>query len=582
MLVGICVLKRFSRFWMYLTGLLLLFMIMQSGLHAMSNGAGGRVEKLSTAVDSAAPVLTNPAGARAALAGTDHASSDQLNAANALVYIGLFDPLEHATPTPTLTPTPLPETILFEDWNTGSINPTRWKTSIQASAGGGRLDLENLGGGDYAVFLQGPPGGSGSDHTTWLYSLVNFPRERNLRVTFTAWCDPTDTYDWTNGQPIYAALHGPWHTDNTSLIYSNPEAMVRYWATRYFAQPGDAWPLGGTALPDFDTALENANSKAQAIQVRVWLGDTRGAKMEWANANGQWTTVTDNRGVGQGTGSPYLGWGTYATKLFVDDIHVERDGDVPAPTPTPSPTPTPTPTPPPVPGAETVLFEDWNTASINPVLWKTSIQASAGGGRLDLENLGGGDYAVFLQGPPGGSGSDHTTWLYSLVNFPRERNLRVTFTAWCDPTDTYDWTNGQPIYAALHGPWHTDNTSLIYSNPEAMVRYWATRYFAQPGDAWPLGGTALPDFDTALENANSKAQAIQVRVWLGDTRGAKMEWANANGQWTTMVDNRGTGNGTGSPYLGWGTYATQVFIDDIHVERDAEIETGVRNWILFP
>ena len=105
---GICVLKRFPRFWIYLTGLLLLFTVMQFGLHAMSNAAGGRVEKLSTAVDSAAPVLTNPGGAHAALAGTDHVSSDQLNAANALVYIGLFDPLEHATPTPTPTPTPVP------------------------------------------------------------------------------------------------------------------------------------------------------------------------------------------------------------------------------------------------------------------------------------------------------------------------------------------------------------------------------------------------------------------------------------------------------------------------------------------
>lgn len=241
-----------------------------------------------------------------------------------------------------------------------------------------------------------------------------------------------------------------------------------------------------------------------------------------------------------------------------------------------------TPTPEPAPLSETILHEDWNTGAIDAARWKTSIQSSNGGGRLGLEDLGGGDYAIFFQGPPETSGSDHTTWLYSQDNFERGRNLRVTFTAWCEPTDTYDWTNGQAIYAALHGPWHTDNTGLIYNNPEAMIRYWATRYFAQPGDAWPVGGTALPGLDTALENATSKAQAIQIRVWLGDAGGARLEWADADGSWATVVDNRGTGGGNGSPYLGWGTYATKVFIDDIRVERDGEIESGFSNWILYP
>jgi hypothetical protein len=298
----------------------------QPRLCAMSNAAGGLVQAISSTVDSSAPILTNPAGARVALAGTDHTSSNQLNNANAIVYIGLFDPVEHAIPTPTPTPLPLPETVLFEDWNNGTINPGIWKTSIQTSEGGGRLELKNLGGGDYAIFFQGPPGSNGSDHTTWLYSLNNFTRGQDLRVTFTIWCDPTDSYDWTGGQPIYAAVHGPWHTDNTSPVYSNPEAMIRYWATRYFAQPGDPWPTGGTAMTDFDTALENATSKAGAIRVRVWLGDIRGAKIEWADSSGQWTTVIDNRGVGNGTGSPYLGWGTYATAVLIDDIHVQITG----------------------------------------------------------------------------------------------------------------------------------------------------------------------------------------------------------------------------------------------------------------
>lgn len=306
--------------------LALLLTVAPHALGVMNNPSGGQVDALSMSIDSAAPELTNPAGATVSLAGTDQGSIDQANANNALLFLGLFDPPLHATPTPTPGPTPEPVTELQEDWNSGSINGLIWKTHIQSSSGGARLGLDNLGGGDYALYFQGPRE-SGSDHTTWIYSLNNFPRGRNLRVTFTTWCDPSDTYDWTDGQPVYASPHGPWHTDNTSAIYGNSEAMIRWWNTRYFAQTGDRWPDGGVALPDFDTAFQGTTAKANALKVRVWLGDARGAKMEWATASGNWTTVVDNRGVGGGSGSPYLGFGTYATKVCIDDIIVERDGE---------------------------------------------------------------------------------------------------------------------------------------------------------------------------------------------------------------------------------------------------------------
>ena len=186
------------------------------------------------------------------------------------------------------------ESLFLEDWQSGAVNSSLWQVSVQTTQGGGtsQLELANPWTGDYAFMTMGPAGSSGSDHTNWLRSNNSWARGENLRCTFKIWNNPGRKDNWVGGHPAYIGIAGPWHSSNSGAILWDVEAMIRYWSTQYFAQPGDGWPTGGEAMgATFQTAIQNAVGKDSAMLIRVTLGDAQGASCEWSDDAGASVTI---------------------------------------------------------------------------------------------------------------------------------------------------------------------------------------------------------------------------------------------------------------------------------------------------
>jgi hypothetical protein len=249
---------------------------------------------------------------------------------------------------------------------------------------------------------------------------------------------------------------------------------------------------------------------------------------------------------------------------------------------------------PPVWDGKPVYFtENWGSGVIDTEKWIVNVGQADLGSKCQLEQIGPDDWAIFTEGP--GEVTDHTTYFYARQTFRRGANLRCTFKTWVDSSKKENWVKGDPANAQIGGPWHasqsfeamTDADATVtvargiipgktvvhpFNNPEAMVRFWGTPYFAQDGDAWPTGGDALSsDFIKTFEASSSKANALTIRVWLGDEIGAKLEWSGDDGRtWKEEIDTRqGKGGRHGRVYLGFATFGTAVFVDDIVVENDA-------------
>lgn len=251
---------------------------------------------------------------------------------------------------------------------------------------------------------------------------------------------------------------------------------------------------------------------------------------------------------------------------------------------------------PPIWDGKAVHFtENWDSGAIDLRKWIVSVGQSAIGSKCQLEEVSPGDWAIFTEGPT--ETTDHTNYFYANQAFRRGANLRCTFKTWIDPSKKENWVKGDPTQAQIGGPWHASQsfqaltdaemTVLVarglselkvktivhpFNNPEAMVRYWGTPYFAQDGDDWPTGGDAISSaFVEAFEASSSKAGALTIRVWLGDQIGAKLEWSVDGGKtWKEEIDTRqGRGGQHGKVYLGFATFGTAVFIDDVVVENDA-------------
>jgi len=234
----------------------------------------------------------------------------------------------------------VPGPLFEEDFNTCEISG-HWLVSIQDDtldgSGFGAVDIFQVGAGDCAVSMHGPPAPSlsSSDHTTNIHSFLNFDRGEDLRVTFRFWGDPANEMPWGSAYPGNSQIGGPFHVDQFNLLFRQ-EAIIRYWDLTndrmHFAQPGEPWvptereeTWMSTAFHD---AFEAALSKAESVLVRVWLGDTEGAAVEYSTDDGvTWLPEHDFRGqpafaAGKHSTTVFLGWGSYSGALVIDDIVV--------------------------------------------------------------------------------------------------------------------------------------------------------------------------------------------------------------------------------------------------------------------
>ena len=101
-------------------------------------------------------------------------------------------------------------TLLTENWNSGTINSAVWKVLGNTAV----TNLENLGGGDYALALRGYQDPAGNPYPVWgddIYSLASFARGSSgggLSVQFKVW--------YMAGINVQAGMHAGWHYDNTA------------------------------------------------------------------------------------------------------------------------------------------------------------------------------------------------------------------------------------------------------------------------------------------------------------------------------------------------------------------------------
>lgn len=248
---------------------------------------------------------------------------------------------------------------------------------------------------DYAFLTIGPPTGQGgSDHSTYLLSDATFARGDNLRCTFTTWfpekalilansvIDTTIEWGGVLDATSHVMIGGPF-TNATNppgtYLFFTPEAMIRFWGAdatgMHFAQPDDGWPSGGIELWDLTAPLEEdfnyqfiyeTRTKANALEVRVTLGNTDGAMMEWRHVGeATWRTELDTRDSGTNTAhaDARVCFMTYGGTLFVDDVTVENDT------------------------SGILLQDDFNAGTFNESLWTVSEQTTNGGGTAILYDL---------------------------------------------------------------------------------------------------------------------------------------------------------------------------------------------------
>ena len=123
--------------------------------------------------------------------------------------------------------------------------------------------------------------------------------------------------------------------------------------------------------------------------------------------------------------------------------------------------------------------------------------------------------------------------------------------------------------------------------------------FAQEDTGWPNNGFQISNTGTnpgddvfrAWYRSDSKLNSVKWRVWLGDVIGAKAQGSINDGRtWIDIVDTRGvSGNNDQEAYLGWGTYAARVYIDDIIVENDdfqadpnlSKLTPEAESWLVY-
>lgn len=177
------------------------------------------------------------------------------------------------------------EVILSEDWESQAIDPGKWN-----NLGSGMfvynlaLTGQSIGGAtDFALFVAG-----GWNYTQGVMSTTSFNRGDNLRCTFKMLRDDAPTY--------YSALCGPWASNDgfagTYPALENIEAgisrtngdgggTVHDSACEYIEDSSTINPLAPIDSA-FYNAILSATNKENALTIRVMLGDSTGAEIQWS------------------------------------------------------------------------------------------------------------------------------------------------------------------------------------------------------------------------------------------------------------------------------------------------------------
>ncbi len=483
------------------------------------------------------------------------------------------------------------DVVFSEDFDSGPIDTGVWTLASGGNTDDGpvwggatyiwggqgasaTITLEDLGGGDFAAKLDAV--GSGSWYSPCgLFSIPTFKRVEAVKVTFKAWASATPGNIYSLMAPWYSALPPNNMTENIEAASTKaPENG----GSKFTEGAFDTGPL--TPLFNF-TVEEWPTSKATAFWIRCMLGWPNGAKFEVStDQGGSYQVVADTIGLGGGNAADViLGFGQGNGIQFYDDIVVETT--VGGPTPTPGPTP----------GSGAYIEEHWDSGIFDPGIWLVGFHEPPGVIEvIEVIDGGGGDFCMRVA--PGQSWYAGS-YFYSVNSYPRGRNLRCTFTCWADPQPS----DANGVYG-IFGPWHEDNTQLPHVNMEAMAGFQYDQIkWVEKGD--PFGPQNNYPDSPRIDNLNdegfipgennSKATGVMIRVWLGNSRGGRLEYSNDGGAtWTvgTGTDTIGTGpSDSAFAYAGFSGVSGGMCFDDILVEDDDRLAgplvNEARDWLLL-
>ena len=226
------------------------------------------------------------------------------------------------------------------------------------------------------------------------------------------------------------------------------------------------------------------------------------------------------------------------------------------------------------PAMETLLAEDWSSGGFDE---KWTLYNDPGNGEAAVE-MSDGDFAAYTVGPDPYDGTEYSYYYYSANTYPRGNSLRCSFLVWRDPTKP-TWAG--PINFGVFGPFHNhQNQAAIYGSLEAGLQGGSLPLDFNATGMFNQGTPLSPAFFTAFNSSTSRTNGVYARVTLGDTMGGRFEWSSDGSNYLPEVDSREiSGATTTNVYLGFGTHAGAVFIDNILLERINP--TSLKDWQLY-
>ena len=251
---------------------------------------------------------------------------------NSLIILGLLWLAAHVTAAH----------VFEENWDSGKIDKSRWTVKTDAAAA---LELVKISAGDYALALHGEQA-KGQVH---IYSTQAISREDGLGCEFKI---------WTGERAKEISFYGPWHHTNffeglgsfrnstldAGIYVSGQKTLAAKWA-----EAGDVtMDFPGPGLQkEFLAALQAADSKANAVLVRVEMGKTTGGCGAYSTDGGKtWNALKTDKGKAIDTramgaveyweglkiGSHrynLVGFVADGATVFIDDVVVrDKDGQI--------------------------------------------------------------------------------------------------------------------------------------------------------------------------------------------------------------------------------------------------------------